>query len=148
MGDFMKEKKVYFEICIEEARQSLLHGDVPIGAIIVHNNEIIAQSHNTRERDKNIMGHAEINAINEASKVLNRWNLSDCDLYVTLAPCSMCNEVIKQSRIANVYYLLSKPDSKKEYNRTNFCNFNEKIAQNYIQMYACMLSEFFKSKRV
>lgn len=145
----MKDKiNEYFDICIEEARKSVEHDDVPIGAIIVHNGKIIAKAHNTRERDKNILGHAEINAILIASKVLKRWNLADCELYVSLAPCSMCNEVIKQSRISTVYYLLSKPEAKKEYNRTIFYNFDENLSKEIVQMYANMLSDFFKSKRV
>ena len=110
----------YIDICLDEARISYQQSDVPIGAILVKNGEIIAKSHNTRELDNSILGHAEINVILEASKVLNRWNLSDCELYVTLKPCSMCMEVIKQSRIRKIYYLLDKPDYKKEFTKSEF----------------------------
>jgi len=138
----------YFEIAIKEALTSSKQGDVPIGAVIVQNGLIIAQAHNTREIDDDILGHAEINAIRLASKQLKRWNLSDCDLYVTLEPCSMCNEVIKQSRIKHVYYLLPKLSYKKEYNKTIFNHFQEKNTNISEQKYANILSDFFKTKRL
>lgn len=135
-----------WNVCIDEARASYQHGDVPIGAVIVKNGEILVKSHNTRENNHQIIGHAEINAILEASKLLKRWNLSDCELYVTLKPCSMCEEVIKQSRISKVVYLLEKLDYKKEYSKTFF----EKSDINSIeseQMYHALLSSFFQEKR-
>ena len=134
----------YIDICLDEARISYQQSDVPIGAILVKNGEIIAKSHNTRELDNSILGHAEINVILEASKVLNRWNLSDCELYVTLKPCSMCMEVIKQSRIRKIYYLLDKPDYKKEFTKSEFIKISENKSE---QMYQKMLSDFFKDKR-
>lgn len=134
----------YIDVCLDEARISYQQSDVPIGAIIVKNGEIIAKSHNTREMDKSILGHAEINAILSASKLLNRWNLSDCELYVTLKPCSMCIEVIKQSRIGKIYYLLDKLDYKKEFTKSEFIKINEKESE---QTYQKMLSDFFKDKR-
>ena len=134
----------YIDICLDEARISYQQSDVPIGAILVKNGEIIAKSHNTRELDNSILGHAEINVILEASKVLNRWNLSDCELYVTLKPCSMCMEVIKQSRIRKIYYLLDKPDYKKEFTKSEFIKINENKSE---QMYQKMLADFFKDKR-
>ena len=137
----------FFDECIKEAQFAFDEGEVPIGAVIVKDGKIIAKSRNTRENMKNIMGHAEINVILDASRLLERWNLSDCDLYVTLEPCSMCKEVIKQSRIANVYYLSTKLDYKKEYNKTQFVFFNGDNAKEYEQMYVELLSSFFKAKR-
>ena len=133
----------YIDETIEEAKKSLLTEDVPIGALIVLNDEIISYGYNTREKDHSILGHAEINAIEQATKKLKRWNLSDCELYVSLEPCSMCKEIIKQTRLKKVYYLLSKPDSKKEYDKTQFI----KLESNSKQMYANILSDFFKKKR-
>ena len=137
----MEEK--FFEICIKEAKISYQHGDVPIGAVIVKNNKIIAKAHNTREKKHDITGHAEINVIKKAAKKLGRWNLSDCLLYVTLAPCSMCKEVIKQSRIRKTFFILDKPGYKKEFSNSEF------LKSNYLneQMYAAILSAFFKEKR-
>lgn len=133
----------YIDGTIEEAKKSLLTEDVPIGALVVLNNEIIAFGYNTREKDHSVLGHAEINAIEQATRKLKRWNLSDCELYVSLEPCSMCKEIIKQTRLKKVYYLLSKPDSKKEYDKTQFI----KLESNNEQMYANILSDFFKKKR-
>jgi len=141
----MEIDKNILDICLEEAEISFQQGDVPIGAVLVQNNDkILTHSHNTREVDHNILGHAEINAILAASKLLKRWNLSDCTLYVTLAPCSMCWEVIKQSRISKVYYLLDKLDYKKEYNSVKIVKIDDKYSE---QMYHKRLSDFFKQKR-
>ena len=135
----------YFKLTIEESKLSLLTDDVPVGAIIVSNNKIVAKGHNTREQDQSILGHAEINAIMNASKYLNNWNLSECDMYVSLKPCSMCESIIKESRIKNVYYLLDKLDYKKEYDKLNINNVNNLplLEKNYHSI----LSSFFKSKR-
>lgn len=137
----MDEK--FFEICIKEAKISYQHGDVPIGAVIVKNNKIIAKAHNTREKKHDITGHAEINVIKKAAKKLGRWNLSDCLLYVTLAPCSMCKEVIKQSRIRKTFFILDKPGYKKEFSNSEFLKSNHQNEQ----MYVAVLSAFFKEKR-
>lgn len=133
-----------FNVLMENTNKSLKNGDVPVGAVIVKAGKIIASGFNTREKDQNVFGHAEINVILEAQKILNNWNLSGCDLYVTLAPCSMCQEVIKQSRLSNVYYLLDKPTFKKEFNKTNLQKINAII---YETKYASMLSNFFKNLR-
>lgn len=132
------------ENLIEIACESLNNGDVPIGAIIKKNDEVIAVSYNTREKNQNVLGHAEINAIVEAQKKLKNWNLNGCELYVTLKPCSMCLEVIKQARIDKVYYLLDKPSFKKEYDKTvleKIDNFEEE------KQYAQILSDFFQKIR-
>ena len=134
----------YFEYILKLADNSLVTDDIPVGAIIVKNNEIIGEGWNTREKDNFILGHAEINAIKMASNYLNSWNLSDCELYVTLKPCSMCLEVIKQSRIKNVYYLLEKPSNKREFSKTlvNCINIDP-LRINYERK----LSDFFKKLR-
>ena len=134
----------YFEYILKLANNSLVTDDIPVGAIIVKNSEIIGEGWNTREKDNFILGHAEINAIKTASNYLNSWNLSDCELYVTLKPCSMCLEVIKQSRIKNVYYLLEKPSNKREFSKTlvNCINIDP-LRINYERK----LSDFFKKLR-
>lgn len=134
----------YLEKLIELASKSLETDDVPIGAIIVKNDNIIAEGINTRQKDQNILGHAEINAVLQAQKIINNWNLSDCDLYVTLKPCSMCMEIIKQSRIKTVYYLLDKPSCKKEFYKTEIKEIENLEIK---EMYAKKLSDFFKKIR-
>ena len=93
---------------MNEAKKSVKHKDIPVGALLVLNDCVIATGHNTREKTNNILGHAEINVIKKAAKKLGRWNLSGCSLYVTLKPCSMCMEVIKQTKISEVFYVLDK----------------------------------------
>lgn len=133
-----------FNILMENTNKSLENNDVPVGAVIVKDGKVLAFGCNTREKDQNVLGHAEINAILEAQKILNNWNLSGCDLYVTLVPCSMCLEIIKQSRIDNIYYLLDKPASKKEFYKTKMQKIND---ASYENKYADILSDFFKKLR-
>lgn len=78
--------------------------DIPVSAIITKNDEIIALCHNQKEEKQNATLHAEILAINEASKKLGTWRLNECEMYVTLEPCPMCAWAIIQSRIKNVYF--------------------------------------------
>lgn len=133
-----------FNIIMENTNKSLENNDVPVGAVIVKDGQVLAFGYNTREKDQNVLGHAEINAILEAQKVLKNWNLSGCDLYVTLVPCSMCLEIIKQSRIDTIYYLLDKPASKKEFYKTKMQKIND---ASYENKYADILSDFFKKLR-
>ena len=89
---------------IKEAKKAELIDEVPIGCVIVYDDKIIARGHNVRETKRNPLGHAEIIAINKASKKLNRWRLDDCDIYITIEPCIMCSGAIIQSRIRHIYY--------------------------------------------
>ena len=95
--DFMK-------LALEEAKTAARQGEIPVGAVIVKNGKIIAQAHNTREKDKNALGHAEMNAINEACKRLSSWRLDDCEIYVTMEPCPMCAGAIINARIPAVVF--------------------------------------------
>ena len=134
----------YFEEIIKLSKKSLKYGDVPIGAIIVKDGVIIGKGYNTREKRESVLGHAEINAINMASIKLNNWNLNGSDLYVTLKPCSMCMEVIKQSRITNVYYLLDKLSTKHEFDQTIIKKYeNDEMSKIYLEI----LQSFFKNLR-
>lgn len=137
MGDYLTK-------IIELSKKSLESGDVPIGAIIVKDGEIIGEGYNTREKNNDVMGHAEINAIKDASKNLNNWNLQGSVMYVTLKPCSMCLGVIRESRVDFVYYLLDKPEKKFEYSRTAIHNFDDENAK---EEYLGILQDFFKKLR-
>lgn len=86
------------------AREAGAEGEVPVGAVIVRDGEIIATGKNGRERDKNALSHAEIEAIDNACKKLGGWRLPRCELYVTLEPCPMCAGAIINSRIEKVYF--------------------------------------------
>ena len=92
----------FLDIAIQEARKAYKKGEVPIGAVVVKNNKIIAKAHNLREGKQNALYHAEILAINKACKKLKSWRLNDCTLYVTLEPCAMCAGAILNARISNL----------------------------------------------
>ena len=138
----MQEK--YLKTLMKLAKRASTKNEVPVSAIIVKNDKIISKAFNKREQSHNVLAHAEVIAIKKASKKLKTWRLFDCDLYVTLKPCSICENIIKQSRIRNVYYLIDKPDTKKEYNKTKFSKTN---ICTYEQMYGLILKNFFQKKR-
>ena len=95
-------KNEFMQKALELAEQT--EADIPVGAVIVKNGEIIASAFNTKENDNDVTSHAEILALRKASKILNNWRLEECDMYVTLEPCPMCAWAIMQSRIKNVYF--------------------------------------------
>ena len=99
-----QQDEIFMRVAIEEGKKAAAMGEVPIGAVIVKNNEIIAVGHNLRETEKNALCHAEISAINAACRVLGGWRLENCTLYVTLEPCPMCSGAIINSRISRVVY--------------------------------------------
>lgn len=132
---------IYNEL-VSLSKKSLDGKDVPVGALIIRDKEVIGRGFNTREKDQNVLGHAEINAIIDAQKNLGNWNLNGCVLYVTLKPCSMCMEVIKQSRIDKVYYILDKYDYKKEYDKTEVIKLDESEKE-----ILEILRDFFKKLR-
>ena len=99
----------YMKIALKEAKKAGKKLEIPVGAVIVSNDKIVAKAHNDRQSRYNVLGHAEINAIIKAGKKTKDWRLDTCELYVTLYPCKMCKMIIKESRINKVYYLLDKP---------------------------------------
>ena len=101
----ISEKDEFFmRKALEEAKEAFSEDEVPVGAVIVRNGEIIASAHNTRESDKNALHHAEVKAIDEACKALGGWRLVGCTLYVTLEPCPMCAGAIINARVERVVY--------------------------------------------
>ncbi len=96
-------KEYFISEALKEAKRSLLLNEVPVGAIVVKDNVIIARAHNLRETLQEATAHAEILAIRNACEVLCSWRLTGCDMYVTLEPCPMCAGAILQSRISKLY---------------------------------------------
>lgn len=94
----------YMQEALLLAKKSAEEGEVPVGAVVVCDGEIVGRGRNRREKDKNALAHAEIEAINEACKTLGGWRLWKCDLYVTLEPCPMCTGAIINSRIKKLVY--------------------------------------------
>lgn len=99
----MNEKEIFMKEAIKQAHKAYNKLEVPVGVVIVKDNKIIARAYNQKEEKKDTTKHAEIIAIQKASKKLQSWRLLDCEMYVTLEPCSMCAGAIIQSRIKKIY---------------------------------------------
>ena len=91
-------------VALAEARQAAVEGEVPIGAVLVLGDEVIAKAHNRRETDKDATAHAEVLVIREACRKLGRWRLSGATLYVTIEPCPMCAGALIMSRVDRLVY--------------------------------------------
>lgn len=98
----MTEQEKYMKEALRQAKKAYDLGEVPIGCVIVYEGKIIGRGYNRRNTDKNTLAHAEITAINKASKKMGDWRLEGCTLYVTLEPCQMCAGAIIQARIDEV----------------------------------------------
>ena len=94
-------------------KKAIINGDVPVSCLIVKNGKIISKGYNKKYKTNNPLAHAEIIAIKKACKKLKTPNLIECEMYVTLKPCSMCQEIIKESKIKKVYYILDKTKNVK-----------------------------------
>ena len=99
----MENKIKFMKEALKEAQKAYDKKEIPVGAVIVKDNKIIARAHNVKEEKNDTTKHAEIIAIQKASKKLNAWRLTGCEMYVTLEPCSMCAGALIQSRISKVY---------------------------------------------
>ncbi len=100
----MDQHEFFMKEAIEEAKKALAKDEVPIGAVIVKDGEIIGRGHNLRETSNDATTHAEILAIRDANNAVNNWRLEECDLYVTLEPCVMCSGAAVLSRLRTIYY--------------------------------------------
>ncbi|MGL5821303.1 MAG: nucleoside deaminase [Sarcina sp.] len=99
----LSKNKLYMDLAIAEALKALELGEVPVGAVIVKDNQIIAKAHNQKEMLFDVTAHAEILAIKKASQKISNWRLNGASMYVTLEPCPMCASAIAQARIDTVY---------------------------------------------
>lgn len=98
------DHEFYMQLALKEARKAAELGEIPIGAVLVFNDEVIASAHNMREIWQDSTAHAEVIVIREGCKKLGRWRLTGCSLYVTVEPCPMCSGAILNSRLENVVY--------------------------------------------
>ena len=96
-------------LALNQAREAAEVGDVPVGAVIYHNGELIAKAHNQREELQDPTAHAEVLAITQAANALGSWRLEDCEMYVTLEPCSMCAGAIVLARLPRLVYGAADP---------------------------------------
>jgi len=109
-GRAVADDAAAMELALAEAESALGHGDVPVGAVVVHDGLVVAARHNERERLQDPTAHAELLALRDAAGVLGRWRLDDCTLVVTLEPCVMCAGAVVNSRIDRVVF--GAPDLK------------------------------------
>lgn len=96
-------KEEFMRLALKEAQKAFKKEEVPIGVVIVKDGQVIAKAHNLKEINKNCLEHAEIRAIKKASKKLDSWRLTECEMYTTLEPCPMCAGAIIQARIKKIY---------------------------------------------
>ncbi len=143
----------FMERAIALAQIAADNDEVPVGAVIVKNGEIIAESDNRKERDGSAISHAEIVALKKASEVLGNWWLEDCEMYVTLEPCAMCAMAMVHSRISKLYFgaydeKTGAAGSKLDIFEKDLFNHNIEV-QGGILEEECgkIISEFFKTKR-
>ncbi|WP_295731477.1 tRNA adenosine(34) deaminase TadA [uncultured Limosilactobacillus sp.] len=149
----MNQPVDFMRAAIAEARQAELLGEVPIGAVVVKDGQIIGAGHNMREKYQQSVYHAEILAIMEACDALHSWRLEGCDLYVTLEPCIMCSGAIIHSRLRKVYY--AAPDPKAGAVESLFQLLNDSRLNHQVEVHAgllqnnCsqMLKNFFRQIR-
>ena len=142
----------FINLSLKEAKKAFLANEVPVGAIIVKDDVVVAKAHNLKTKTHDIFNHAEIIAIKKATKKIGDWRLNDCDMYVTLEPCPMCASAIQQSRIRRVFIGTSsniKSNSqiiKKIFNNDEFYHQVEVIYLNDINC-SEILTNFFTNKR-
>jgi tRNA(adenine34) deaminase len=140
-------------IALEEAAIAAMNGDVPVGAVILHNGEVIARRHNEREASNDPTAHAEVLALRDASGLLNSWRLSECTLVVTLEPCVMCAGASQSARIGRLVYGAANFEAGATASLYNVMS-DPRLGHNppvehgvLADESAALLKEFFSSKR-
>lgn len=139
---------------LRQAQKAYALGEVPIGCVIVHEGKVIGRGYNRRNTDKNTLAHAEIKAIDRASRKIGDWRLEDCTMYVTLEPCQMCSGAIVQARIPHVVIGCMNPKAGCAGSILNILNipeFNHQVETTIgVLEQECseMLTEFFKELRI
>ena len=146
----MEEK--WMKEALKEAQKAYDKEEIPVGAVIVKDNKIIAKAHNLKELKKTAIAHAEILAIQKANKKLQNWRLLNCDLYVTLEPCMMCLGAIISSRIKNIYIGTIDPKNEEQEAENRLKEYEKKYGINIkigILQEECedILKKFFKDLR-
>lgn len=149
----MTQDEKYMKEAMKQAKKAAVIEEVPIGCVIVYKEKIIARGYNKRNLKKNTLAHAEILAMNKASKVIGDWRLEDCTMYVTLEPCPMCAGAIVQARIPKVVIGSMNPKagcagSVLNVLQTEGLNHQVDIESGVLgEECSCMLSDFFRELR-
>lgn len=147
-----QKKFKYMKAALKEAKKAELDNEVPVGAVVVYHDQIIARAHNKREKDQTFYAHAEFLAMMKAAKKIGSWRLEDCEVYVTMEPCPMCAGAMIQSRIKSVYYGVSDTKAGVAESITNLFElpFNHKVHVEsgiLAEESQTLLKEFFKKLR-
>lgn len=149
----MTKPAEYMKEALKEARQAELLGEVPIGAVVVYQGQIVGRGHNMREKFQDATYHAEMLAIMEACTTLGTWRLTGCQLYVTLEPCIMCAGAIVNARVDQLYY--AAPDPKAGGVTSLYQLLNDQRLNHQVKVHegvlanqsAKMLKDFFRAIR-
>ena len=136
---------MYVNMLIDLSKKAFFNDEIPVGAIVVKNGEIMGTGINNRNKDFTVVGHAEINAIEEACRKIGDWRLNECELYVSLLPCMMCTGAIIESRIKKVYYLCDRTNVC--FNAGEFINIEKIDDDEKLSEYVKLLQLFFENKR-
>jgi tRNA(adenine34) deaminase len=145
-NEFMRE-------ALKEARKAARKGEVPVGAVVVKDGKVVSRGHNLTEKKQSALTHAELMALGKASKKLKSWRLVDCDLYVTLEPCTMCAGAIVLSRVRKLVYGTMDPkagavDSTARVMENEKLNHRVKVIRGVLkEECAGVLTDFFKEVR-
>ena len=134
------------------AREAEAHGDVPVGAVVVHDGKIIGRGYNRREQDEDPTAHAEVEAIRDAARAIGHWRLLDCVLIVTLEPCPMCLAACQQARVERVVYGARDPKGgalSLGYPLHSDGRINHRFEVELVETEECgrVLTEFFRKRR-
>lgn len=135
----------YIQLLYKLARKAARNGDVPVSAIILKNDRIIATGYNNRQKKSVVLGHAEVNAIIKAERKLGDFRLNDCILLTTLKPCKMCQSIIEAARIREIYYILDQK-GVESYQKENLKQLNHKDNV-FIDKYQLLFDDFFRKLR-
>jgi len=154
MINIAKADEQYMRIAIDQARIAEENGDVPIGAVIVHQDRIIAKAYNQREQLQDPTAHAEIIALTQAAAALENWPLNGCTMYVTLEPCCMCAGALVLARIDRLVYGCDDPKTgavKSLYNIVQDVRLNHRVevtSGTLADECGALLTEFFQKRRI
>jgi tRNA(adenine34) deaminase len=148
-----KDDEHYMEAALELAQEAYARGEVPIGAVLVRDGEILARNHNRREELKDATAHAEILVLREAGRLIGGWRLTGTTLYVTLEPCPMCAGALVQARVTRLVYGARDPKggaAASLYNITSDPRLNHRLSVEegiLRERCAALLQKFFKERR-
>ena len=151
---FSDQDKSFMKLALEEANKSFIVNEVPVGSVVVIDNDVIGSGHNAVIKNNDISSHAEIIAIRNASKNINNYRLNKAIIYTTLEPCHMCAKAIVDARLKNLYFSTAEPKtgaiiSKDFFLQKEFLNHTVEYEYGFLQDEASeLMKSFFASKRI